>query len=131
MSSVPAVSEGDSQRHGYGLGLPMLSLSNLLNLDGMKHEAMRVFLGTAKTSIQAMEICSLGRHWCQWPAAKTNAEMQMLVEANSKPHDFMIDTDGSVTRDPSGDPQWIMAKMQYTKTMTTFRVAIKQKQSHM
>ena len=33
---------------------------------------------------------------------KTNAEVQMLVEANSKPHDIVIYTDGSVTRDRSG-----------------------------
>ena len=32
----------------------------------------------------------------------TNAEVQMLVEANSKPHDIVIYTDGSVTRDRSG-----------------------------
>ena len=33
---------------------------------------------------------------------KTNAEVQMLVEANSKPHDIVIYTDGSVIRDRSG-----------------------------
>ena len=38
----------------------------------------------------------------QWPAGKANAEVQMLVEANSKPHDIVIYTDGSVTKDRSG-----------------------------
>ena len=33
---------------------------------------------------------------------KANAEVQMLVEANSKPHDNVIYTDGSVTKDWSG-----------------------------
>ena len=33
--------------------------------------------------------------------AKNNAEVQMLVEANSKPHGIAIYTDGSVTRDRS------------------------------
>ena len=33
---------------------------------------------------------------------KTNAEVEMLVEANSNPHDIVIYTDGSVTRDRSG-----------------------------
>ena len=33
---------------------------------------------------------------------KTNAEVQMLVEANSKPHDIVIYTDGTITRDQSG-----------------------------
>ena len=43
------------------------------------------------------------RHTLPWMASwKTNAEVQMLVEANSKPHDIMIYTDGSVTRDWSG-----------------------------
>ena len=37
-----------------------------------------------------------------WQAGKTNAEVQMLVEASSKPHDIVIYTDGSVTRDRSG-----------------------------
>ena len=41
-------------------------------------------------------------HWCEWPVGKANAEVQMLVEANSKPHDIVIYTDGSVTRDQSG-----------------------------
>ena len=31
-----------------------------------------------------------------------NAEIRMLVEANSKPHDIVIYTDGSVPRDLSG-----------------------------
>ena len=31
-----------------------------------------------------------------------NAEVQMLVKANSKPHNIVIYTDGSVTRDRSG-----------------------------
>ena len=43
------------------------------------------------------------RHALPWMAAgKANAEEQMLVEANSKPHDIVIYTDGSVTRDQSG-----------------------------
>ena len=45
---------------------------------------------------------NLGTHCRKWPAGKTNAEVQMLVEANSKPHDIVIYTDGSVTRDRSG-----------------------------
>ena len=45
---------------------------------------------------------NLGSNCREWPAEKTNAEVQMLVEANSKPHDIVIYTDGSVTRDRSG-----------------------------
>ena len=45
---------------------------------------------------------NLGTHCREWPARKNNAEVQMLVEANSKPHDIVIYTDGSVTRDRSG-----------------------------
>ena len=40
---------------------------------------------------------NLGTHCREWPAGKTNAKVQMLVEANSKPHDIVIYTDGSVT----------------------------------
>ena len=45
---------------------------------------------------------NLGTHCREWPARKANAEVQMLVEANSKPHDFGIYMDGSVTKDRSG-----------------------------
>ena len=45
---------------------------------------------------------NLGTHCREWPARKNNADVQMLVEANSKPHDIVIYTDGSVTRDRSG-----------------------------
>ena len=45
---------------------------------------------------------NLGTHCHEWQAGKANAEVQMLVEANSKPHDIVIYTDGSVTRDRSG-----------------------------
>ena len=45
---------------------------------------------------------NLGTHCREWPAGKANAEVPMLVEANSKPHDIVIYTDGSVTRDRSG-----------------------------
>ena len=45
---------------------------------------------------------NLGSHCREWPAEKTNAKVQMLVEAKSKPHDIVIYTDGSVTRDRSG-----------------------------
>ena len=45
---------------------------------------------------------NLGMHCREWPAGKANAEVQTLVEANSKPYDIMIYTDGSVARDRSG-----------------------------
>ena len=41
-------------------------------------------------------------HCREWPAGKANAEAQMLVEANSKPHDIVIYTDVSVARERSG-----------------------------
>ena len=45
---------------------------------------------------------NLGTYCHEWPAGKANADAQMLVKANSKPHDIVIYTDGSVTRDRSG-----------------------------
>ena len=45
---------------------------------------------------------NLGKHCREWPAGKVNAEVQMLVGGNSKPHDIVIYTGGSVTRDRSG-----------------------------
>ena len=175
----------------YGLGLTTLSQSNLLKLDRVQNEAMRVILGATnytpiepmrylldlpsmetrhkveqvKVDLNAMQnpknaphgavkeekghrlargkswmgqaeqsiqhVCSLaehrqvrdwgkrpvefkpyyktllsenlGTHCLEWPARKkTNAEVQMLVEANSKPHDIVIYTDGSVARSRSG-----------------------------
>ena len=41
---------------------------------------------------------NLGTHCREYPAGKANAEVQMLVEANSKQHDLVIYTDGSVTK---------------------------------
>ena len=45
---------------------------------------------------------NLGTLCRKWPAGKANAEVQMLVESNSMPHDIVIYTDNSVTRDRSG-----------------------------
>ena len=45
---------------------------------------------------------NLGTHCLELSAGKTNAKVQMLVETNSKPHDIVIYTDSSVTRDLSG-----------------------------
>ena len=45
---------------------------------------------------------NLGTHYCEWPAGKANAQVQMLVQANSKPHDNVIHRDGSFTRDQCG-----------------------------
>ena len=45
---------------------------------------------------------NLGMYCREWPAGKANADVQMLFEGNSKPHDIVIYTDGSVTRDRSG-----------------------------
>ena len=45
---------------------------------------------------------NLGTHYREWPVEKTNAEAQMLVEANNKPHDIVIYMDGSVTKDRFG-----------------------------
>ena len=45
---------------------------------------------------------NLGTHCHECPDGKANAEVQMLVEANSKPHDIVIYTDGSVTKNRSG-----------------------------
>ena len=45
---------------------------------------------------------NLGTHCREWPAGKVNTEVQILVGANSKPHDIVIYTDVSVTRDRSG-----------------------------
>ena len=45
---------------------------------------------------------NLGTHCREQPAGKANAEVQMLVQANRKPHDIVKYTDGSVTRDRSG-----------------------------
>ena len=42
---------------------------------------------------------NLGTHCREWPARKASAEVQMLVEANSKPHDIVIYTNSSVTKD--------------------------------
>ena len=37
-------------------------------------------------------------HCLEWSAGKVSAEVEMLVEANNKPHDIVIYMDSSVTR---------------------------------
>ena len=119
-----------------------MSQSNLLKLDRVQNEAMRVILETTKTTpyeamrylldLPSMEAKhkmeqvqfhraqasrglgkrvefmpyyktllpeNLGTHCHEWPAGKANVEVQMLVEAKSKPHDIVIYMDSSVTRD--------------------------------
>ena len=62
---------------------------------------------------------NLGAHSGEWPAGKANAEVQMLVKANSKLHDILIYMDHTVTRDWSG---WGFTVKQggrpYTKTVS-------------
>ena len=45
---------------------------------------------------------TLGTHCCGMASWKNNADAQILGEANSKPHDIVIYTDGSATRDRPG-----------------------------
>ena len=45
---------------------------------------------------------NLGTHCRELPAEKARAEVLMLIQANSKPRDIVIYTDGSVTRNRSG-----------------------------
>ena len=46
---------------------------------------------------------NLGTYCREWQLfGKADAEIQILVEANSKPHDIVTYQDGSVTRDRSG-----------------------------
>ena len=45
---------------------------------------------------------NLGRHCREWPAGKTEADIKLLIEENSKPHDLVIYTDGSVANTQSG-----------------------------
>ncbi|NQZ78185.1 MAG: endonuclease/exonuclease/phosphatase family protein, partial [Ekhidna sp.] len=44
----------------------------------------------------------LGRHCREWPDGRTNAEIHLILEANSKEDDIIIYTDGSVTNTQSG-----------------------------
>ena len=45
---------------------------------------------------------NLGKHCREWPAGKTESEIKLLIQENSKPQDLIVDTDGSVTKDQSG-----------------------------
>ena len=60
-------------------------------------------LGKTPSWVQALPQDSAARepHCHEWQAWKTNAGVQMLIEASSKPHDIVIYTDGSITRDQS------------------------------
>ena len=45
---------------------------------------------------------NLGQHCREWPAGKTESEIKLLIQENSKPQDLIVYTDGSVTKDQSG-----------------------------
>ena len=44
---------------------------------------------------------NLGKHRREWPASKTESEIKLLIQENSKPQDLIVYTDGSVTKDQS------------------------------
>ena len=43
----------------------------------------------------------LGKHSREWPGGKTESEIELLIQENSKPQDPVVYTDGSVTKDQS------------------------------
>ena len=45
---------------------------------------------------------NLQNHCREWPAGKTESEIKLLIQENSKPQDLTVYTDGSVTKDQSG-----------------------------
>ena len=45
---------------------------------------------------------NLGRQCREWPAGKTDSEIRILIQENSKPQDLIVYTDGSVTKNQSG-----------------------------
>ena len=60
---------------------------------------------------------NLGKHCRKWPADKTESEMTLLIQENSRPQDLIVHTDGSVTKDQSG---WgFTVKQGATTTMKT------------
>ena len=42
---------------------------------------------------------NLGKHCQKWPAGKTESEIKLLIQENSKPQDLIVYTDGSVAKD--------------------------------
>ncbi len=44
---------------------------------------------------------NLGKHYREWPASKTESEIKLLIQENSKPQDLIVYTDGSVSKDQS------------------------------
>ena len=42
------------------------------------------------------------RHCREWPAGKTESEIKLLLQENSKSQDLIVYTDGSVIKDQSG-----------------------------
>ena len=44
----------------------------------------------------------LGMHCREWPAGKTESEIKLLNQENSKPRDLIVYTDGLVSKDQLG-----------------------------
>ena len=48
---------------------------------------------------QVVETDHLGQHCRDWASGRTDAEIRTIIEENTKPHDLIIYTDGSVSRE--------------------------------
>ena len=53
-------------------------------------------------SLQDTPATKLGKALLRWPAGKTESEIKLLIQENSKPQDLIVYTDGSLTKDQSG-----------------------------
>ena len=42
---------------------------------------------------------NLEKHCREWPAGKTESDIKLLIQENSKPQDLIVYTDGSITKD--------------------------------
>ena len=45
---------------------------------------------------------NLGKYCEERPAGKTESEIKLLIQENSKPQDYVVYADGAVTKDQSG-----------------------------
>ena len=53
-------------------------------------------------SLQDTPATKLGKALLRWPAGKTESEIKLLIQENSKPQDLIVYTDGSLSKDQSG-----------------------------
>ena len=92
---------------------------SIQHICGLRNETGKKSPVESKPYNETLLLENPGTYCRKWPARKVSEEVPMLVEDKRKPHDTVMCTDGSVTRDGSGLGIYGQSRVEglYTKTV--------------